>query len=195
MDAVPPERIGELPPQTWPMSAPRQIENFFDLAHLPYVHSRTLGGDPLGAIAPGRVDQRDDGITLHARYTETRTADHAILCDYTYHVVMPFSIEFHVQAVHEPEHSMLSCDIACPVSAHETRVFQLLLDAQDGGPMRGLADVLGVVNGEDMAIFRELTQPDMPLDQHHEIHLPVDNISTAYRARLRALGLGAGGRG
>lgn len=190
MDAVEPERIGELPPQMWPMSAPRQIENFFDLAHLPYVHAKTLGGDPLGAIAPGRVEQRDDGVTLHARYIETRTSDRPIPCRYTYRMVLPFSIEFQVVAEDDPHHTLLSCDIASPVSAHETRVFQLLVDAQEGGPMAGLAKALEVVNCEDMAIFRDLTRPDLPLDQHHEIHLPVDNISNAYRARLRALGLG-----
>lgn len=190
VDAVPPERVGQMVPALWPMSAARQIENFFDLAHLPYVHANTLGGDPLGVITPGRIEQREDGVTLHARYLETRTAAHPVPCRYTYRVVMPFNIEFQVEAEDDPQHTMLSCDIASPVSAHETRVFQLLVDAQEGGPLAGLADALTVVNGEDMAIFRELTVPDLPLDQRHEIHLPVDNISNAYRARLRDLGLG-----
>ena len=40
-----------------------------------------------------------------------------------------------------------------------------------------------------MGVFQHLAVPDLPLDARHEVHLPVDNISHAYRQRLREFGL------
>lgn len=188
LEALPVAEVEILPVLEWPVSAARQIENFFDLAHLPFVHAATLGGDPVARIAPGRVEQVEDGVILHACYRETAHGEHD--CDYTYRVLLPFAIEFDVRYRPSPDRVLVSADIASPVSAHRCRVFQLLHVA--GGPeaRAAMAAGLGVVNNEDIAVLATLQRPDLPLDQRHELHLPVDNISHAYRTRLRDLGLG-----
>jgi vanillate O-demethylase monooxygenase subunit len=188
LEDAPPGEVGILEVLDWPVSAARQIENFFDLAHLPFVHANTLGGNPDAPLKPGRIEQSDDAVTLHARYIETSHGEKP--CLYTYRVVLPFSIEFQVQGEDDPDYLLRSADIASPVSARSCRVFQLLRYGADAAARDGLAAGLGVVNGEDIHVLSAMRQPDLPLDQRHEIHLPVDNISHAYRARLKGMGLG-----
>jgi hypothetical protein len=111
-------------------------------------------------------------------------------CLFTYRIVLPFAIEFVTQAINDANHIMEACNIPAPVSAHECRVFQIVKRAGGRESMDRLLNGLTVVNGQDIAILDGLMIQDMPLDQHHEIHLPVDNVCNAYRSRLRDLGLG-----
>lgn len=195
MSDVDPAQITYGPVKDWPMSAPRQIENFFDLAHLPFIHARTLGGDPDRALKPGRIEQTEDGIILHAEYVETGGDHGDRLGQYRYRVVLPFTIDFQVVYPDHPEERLVSSDIATPISAHVSRVFQL--HRVEGGRAAGgkLVDMLEVVNDEDRAMLAELTIPDLPLTMNREIHLPVDNVANAYRTRLRELGLGGAREG
>lgn len=187
---APTEEMAHTSSAVWPISAPRQIENFFDLAHLPFVHATTLGGDPRGELKPGHLEHTDDAVILNAKYRETVISDK--LYDYRYRVVLPFALEFTTQAVGEPDPSLVSCDIPCPVSAYTCRVFQIVRTRLPQSEWPGLSAVFEKINGEDIEVLSQMRILDMPLDQHHEIHLPVDNISNAYRSRLRDLGLGQG---
>ncbi len=180
--------LNYLPPVIWPVSAARQVENFIDIAHLPYVHAATLGGDQAAPIKPGRIEQQDDGLVMRANYVETQ---HGVRhCAYTYRVVLPFAIEFKVEVDGDPDFLLESCDLPSPISAHQCKVFQILRYRGTPEERAGLAKGLEVVNQEDIAVLSAMTLANLPLDQHHEIHLPVDNISNAYRGRLRDLGLG-----
>jgi len=175
--------------RTWPVSSARQVENFFDLGHLPVIHSKTLGGDCTKPIQPGRVEHSDDAVSLIANYVENPFGGEPRVCQYTYRVVLPFAVDFNVQD--ETGHDMKLLDIASPRSAHECRVFQMMLDTSDVDEHhRALIEGLDAVNLEDIGILEQLMEVDLPLNQKHEIHLPVDNISHAYRERLRELGLG-----
>lgn len=175
----------------WPCSAARQIENFFDLGHLPVVHSATLGNDATMPVNPGRIVQHDDGVALHANYVERPFGGAERACRYIYRVILPFAIDLTVDD--ETGHSMKLYDIVTPQSAHECRVFQFMKDTRHVDENhRQLIEGLDAVNLEDIGILENLAMPDLPLNQHFEIHLQVDNISHAYRERLVRLGLGGG---
>lgn len=185
---TPADELNYLSPEIWPVSAARQVENFIDIAHLPFVHAATLGGDQAAAIKPGRIEQQADGVVMRANYVET---SHGVRhCTYTYRVVLPFAIEFKVEVDGDPDFLLESCDLPSPISAHQCKVFQILRYRGTPEEREGLARGLAAVNQEDIVVLSAMTVPDLPLDQHHEIHLPVDNISNAYRGRLRDLGLG-----
>ncbi|MCC6828862.1 MAG: aromatic ring-hydroxylating dioxygenase subunit alpha [Novosphingobium sp.] len=174
----------------WPCSAARQIENFFDLAHLPVVHHATLGNDETMPVSPGRVIQHDDGIALHADYVERPFQGAPRACTYTYRVILPFTIDFTV--LDETGHAMKLYDVVAPTSGHACRVFQFMKDTRDiDENHRQLIEGLDAVNIEDIEVLQHLALPDLPLNTHFEVHLPVDNVSYAYRERLVALGLGA----
>ena len=55
-------------PRDVPCSAHRQIENFFDMGHLPIVHQPSLGGDVNNPIAPGEVSSLGDGVLQMIAY-------------------------------------------------------------------------------------------------------------------------------
>jgi phenylpropionate dioxygenase-like ring-hydroxylating dioxygenase large terminal subunit len=196
LDGVPTTELDFIGPQSWPVSAGRQIENFFDLAHLPLVHATTIGGDAASPIGPGRVETKSDGIWLRAHYVETSATAPPRPCDFIYRIVPPFAIDFEIED--ETDNSMHAINIPSPTSAHACRVFQIFR-ATDGaaGPNQtlqlGFKGAFTAVNQQDIDVLSGLALQDMPLDQHHEVHLPVDNICNAYRAKLRELGLGRSG--
>lgn len=187
-----PEDFAYTEPAIWPVSAPRQVENFVDLAHLPFVHAATIGGNPAAPVKPGRIEHGEHDLTLHAHFMETSPDGTPMPCDLVYRIVLPFAVEFRTQAVDYPDHYFESCDIPSPVSAHRCKVFQIVKSPKGRAAAQEMVAPLTRINNEDIAMLGNTMTADLPLDQHHEIHLPVDNIGNAFRQRLRALGLGAG---
>lgn len=175
----------------WPCSSVRQVENFFDLGHLPVVHSATLGNDESFPVEPGKVEVREDGVTLFADYIERPFGGEERSCQYIYKVILPFAIDMSIND--ETGHSMKLYDLASPRSAYECRVFQFMKDTRHVDENhRQLIEGLDAVNLEDMGILQNLAMRDLPLNAHHEIHLQVDNITHAYRKALVGIGLGGG---
>ncbi len=173
----------------WPVSAARQMENFLDLAHLPHIHPGSLGGDPNNVIKPGEIEHTGDGIIQRAEYTEVPFGGTPREVVFIYRVVLPFALDF---TVHDPQGGdQRTCNIPSPSSAYECKLFQFSIDTRDiDDAHSALLNGLDILNQEDMGVLQHLTVPDLPLDARHEIHLPVDSITHAYRQRLREFGLG-----
>jgi len=177
-------------PAIWPVSAPRQIENFVDLAHLPFIHATTLGGEKDSMLKPGKIVQGDGCITSRTIYVETGHDGAPRPTELTYRIVLPFAVEFRTQSIEKPDEYFESVDIPSPTSAYECLVFQLIKSPKGKADAQQMTDFLIEVNQQDIDVLSTLQRPSLPLDQHHEIHLPVDNISIAFRKRLEGLGLG-----
>jgi phenylpropionate dioxygenase-like ring-hydroxylating dioxygenase large terminal subunit len=176
----------------WPMSAARQIENFFDLAHLPFIHASTLGGDPFARLDPPSIEHQKDAVIFRAKYVETVPVPKPTEFEFTYRVFLPFAIDFRTEA--EGTTRLKSVNIASPSSAHTCRVFQLHVARAEGQASATAQNLhrnsgLGVIQQQDIDMLRELVVADLPLNPKLEIHLPVDNVSGAYRKRLQELGL------
>lgn len=174
----------------WPISAARQVENFTDLAHLPLVHATTLGGDPDAAIKPARIEQGEAELTCRALYVETDDSGQPTPHELTYRIVLPFNVQFKSQRISDPNHVFEACDLASPVTAHSCRVFQIVKSPEGQAAFETMKPALVAVNDQDIAVLQTMVIPDLPLDMRREIHLPVDNVSSAYREGLRDLGLG-----
>jgi len=194
LGAVPADELDFLGPQSWPVSAPRQVENFFDLGHLPLVHVDTIGGDAASAMRPGTVENSDDAVMLRVEYVEKLPGGDPRPCEFTYRMILPFTIDFRILD-HTTGALLYALNIPSPASAYQSRVFQVFraTDAAlspDRQSQQNFMNAFAAINEEDIEVLSGLRTPDLPLDQHHEVHLPVDNICGAYRARLRELGLG-----
>lgn len=190
-----PETLSYGKPSVWPISAPRQIENFIDLAHLPIVHKNTLGGDAERAVKPGDVEHTEDAVVLRARYVESRPDGKDKPVTMVYRIVLPFSVDFTVFDDAKEDPPFLSSNFASPTSAYQTKVFQVHAMEGPEEMRQSFLDKIDTVNNEDIAMLRNVATDDMPLTQHFEIHLPVDNICLAFRNRLRDFGIGRGVRG
>lgn len=186
-----------MPVDTWKAAASRHVENFNDIAHFPFVHTESFGGDTDWAAPHYDVTHTAGGLSFWIPYLEggNRFPD-GVEADrrqvvYRYELTFPFSTLIMV----EPQDSSFVhyfADTVCPVSAYETRIFQVATDTS-GAPDPDLwtADA-HIINAEDKPMVEEQHPEDLPLDLGDEIHIPADRFSIEYRRALVAkFGLGA----
>ena len=185
------------PAETWKAAAARHVENFNDLAHFPWVHEASFGGATTDPVPEYEVQHTAYGLTFWVPYTEgfNRFPD-GIKGDtrdvvYRYELTFPFSTLLTV----EPKgsnYALFFADAVCPVSAHESRIFQVSTDTT-GEPDSEfwLRDAL-TINGEDRPLVESQRPQDLPLNVRDEMHIPADRMSVEYRRALVAkFGLGA----
>lgn len=189
-----------LPHDTWLTSAPRHVENFNDIAHFPWVHTHSFGGDEDAASPPYKVEHTDYGLTFAVSYDENfnRFPDgvpgNQRHVTYTYELTYPFSTIIKVAPAGSGFVHFFG-DTVCPVSANETRIFQLCTDTT-GNPDRSLWLKDGIIiNSEDKPIVEGQHPEELPLDLRDEVHIPADRMSLEYRrALVKKFGLGAWAR-
>jgi hypothetical protein len=166
------------------------------MAHLPFVHAKTLGGDPDDALAIPKITHTNDTMVIEASARHSWPGGETVLT-YTNTVHLPFCVYTDAASSKPYEEGDLIAgyqmwDIAAPISAHACRVFSIFpswvpVESRKSGPAPYDGEE---INREDIVVLAELARPDYPLEDKRQIHLPVDNISREYRSRLRALGLG-----
>lgn len=185
-----------LPNDIWNAAASRHVENFNDLAHFPWVHAGTFGGDKNAKIPRHDVSRTDYGLSFCVDYVEgaNRYQDDfegsQRLVRYTYELTYPFA----TLLIMEPEGTedvYYIADIVCPESAYVSRIFQILSDTA-GLPERDFwIKDQGLVNDEDRPMVEEQRPEDLPLDLSAEMHIPADRVSLEYRRGLvERFGLG-----
>jgi vanillate O-demethylase monooxygenase subunit len=176
----------------WPVAAPHQIENYLDIAHLPFVHEATLAGDKKSAIAIPRVEHDKGQLVIRAQSDHINEDGSRVTYDYLNTVFLPFSV-FTVGTTSAASwHQYQMWNIAAPTTARECRVYSVFItdeptNIRESGPCPYNGDA---INLEDIAVLVNLARPEYPLDEKGQLHIPGDNISHEYRKRLRGLGLG-----
>ncbi|MEM7790808.1 MAG: aromatic ring-hydroxylating dioxygenase subunit alpha [Verrucomicrobiota bacterium] len=185
-----------LPPQVWNAAAPRQVENFNDVAHLSWLHVGTFGNRDKPSVAQYKVMKTDYGLHFQCPYeyklsnqpgvgkAETDT----ILYDYK--LYFPFFTKLIVNYTSGRHYYIF--DYASPMSARKTQVFFNVaqdydLDAKDGPIIEFQQNVLG----EDRPMVESQRPEEIPLDLTEEFHITADRFSTYFRRALKDMGLGA----
>jgi len=185
-----------IPGDTWHAAASRHVENFNDVAHFPFVHKETFGGYEEHPIPVYEVETTGYGLTFDMPYLEVgnRFPDgiegderHVV---YTYQLTLPFSTIIIIKPT-EGGYAQYFADTVCPVSAHETRIFQVVTDTTGDPDADFLIKESMMINNEDKSMVEGQRPEDLPLDMLEEIHIPADRMSVAYRRALAELGLGA----
>lgn len=187
-----------IPSDTWRASAARHVENFNDLAHFPWVHTQSFGSDASFSIMDYQVEDTDYGLRFEFPYEEggNRFPDGVEAenrkVTYTYEFTFPFSTLLIVDPLGS-DFVHYFADTACPISAHETRIFQLLTDSTGSpDPEFWINDSLAI-NADDKSLV-ESQPPQLPLGPGAELHhIPADRWSIRYRRLLaEKFGFGAG---
>ena len=186
-----------LPTDEWAASAPRHVENFNDIAHFPWVHLQSFGGDKTEAFPLYKVDKTDSGLSFEVTYTEggNRFPDGVEKKNrevrYLYEMTYPFSTLLHVCPL-ESDFVHFFADTVCPVSHNRSRIFQLYTDTS-GKPKEKLwSDEAIIINAEDKPLVEGQTPLELPLDLTHDFSIPADRFSIEYRRGLVGrFGLGA----
>jgi len=176
-------------------SAGRRVENFNDIAHVPFLHRDTFGGPPCD-IAP--YDVHSGGSTLafkvdileQTRYVGDGDAPAYHSAVYSYELTLPFSSSVTIFNP-QTEDTYRVYDIVSPISSNKSRVFQMVVDNSWKMPPEAVVKFNDAVNKEDSPQVEAQSPFDLPLDLRDEIHIPADRMSVEYRRRLAGLGLGA----
>jgi vanillate O-demethylase monooxygenase subunit len=185
------------PVESWAAGAPWHVENFNDLAHVPWIHDGTFGGHTGAPVPRYEVLHTDYGMTFHVPYTEggnrfpdgVRAENRDVI--YRYELTFPFTTLLRVEPT-ESDYILFYADVASPVSAHESRIFQVSTDTTgDPDAPLWLKDTL-MINNEDRPVVEAQYPKDLPLDVREEMHIPADRMSIEYRrALVSKFGLGA----
>lgn len=185
-----------VPSGTWHAAASRHVENFNDVAHFPWVHKETFGGYEADTIPPYKVNKTDYGLSFELPYLEqgNRFPDGVEADDrqvtYRYELTLPFSTII-IIGPDDSNYRQYFGDTVCPVSAHETRIFQVATDTTGKPDEEFLIKESLMINDEDKPMVEGQHPEDLPLDLTEEIHIPADRMSVEYRRALAKLGLGA----
>ena len=185
-----------VPSGTWKAAASRHVENFNDVAHFPWVHNETFGGYEADPIPPYEVNKTDYGLSFDLPYLEqgNRFPDGVKADDrnvtYHYELTLPFSTLL-VIGPDDSDYRQYFADTVCPVSAHETKIFQVVTDTTGKPDEEFLIKESLMINDEDKPMVEGQHPEDLPLDLTEEIHIPADRMSVEYRRALAKLGLGA----
>jgi vanillate O-demethylase monooxygenase subunit len=185
------------PVETWKTSAGRHVENFNDISHFPWVHIASFGGDTEAPVPGYEVEQTAYGLSFRVPYTEGfNRFDDGVKGDtrdvvYRYELTLPFATLLKI----EPKGSnyvQYFADVASPVSAWETRIFQLFTDTTGEPDEEFWRRDQRTINAEDVSLVEGQYPAELPLDLRAEMHIPADRMSIEYRRALVAkFGLGA----
>lgn len=179
-----------IPQGKWQVAAGRHVENFNDVAHFPWVHGATFGGEMEAAYPLYRVEQTDYGLSFKLPYLElgNRFPDGKDELKqrevvYRYELTFPFSTLLEVD-VQGSDYTQVIFDAVCPISAHESGIFQIIADNSGAPDTDYLAQETININNEDQPLVEAQSPEDLPLDLREEIHIPADRMSLEYRKAL-----------
>ena len=172
-------------------SAPRVLENFIDVAHLPFVHRYLLGDPAFPEIAEYRLRVADEEIVasdIHFYQPNPEGTGEAKSVSYVYKIVHPLVAHFCKGESSEQQFSIFMA--VTPVE--ETQSIAWLgvcrnysADASND-ELRKFQDAL---IAQDIPMVESQRPKRLPLELQQEFHFPCDKISLAYRKWLKQMGV------
>jgi vanillate O-demethylase monooxygenase subunit len=188
-------------PYPWLSDASRQLENFTDFGHFPWVHPGLLG-DPERPVVPSHsVDT--DGHVL--RYTIVRpeaanTEDFPVFANEQtaaperrsrYELHLPYTILLRLGW--GADKGMVYLFASQPVSDERCVGYVVMGRNYDHDqPASVLQQFEDTIFGQDQRIVESQRPEQVPFDLADELHLTFDAVAVAYRRAMRAQGLATG---
>jgi len=182
-------------PYEWNAHASRQLENFTDFGHFPWVHPGLLG-DPRRPVVPP-YDVHTDGHVVHydiVRPEAPNTDDFPVFAnsDTTsptrrsrYEIHLPFTLLLRLGW--GGDEGMIYFFSSQPIDDDNSRGFLLIgrnynLDQ----PESVLRDFEDVIFGQDKSIVESQRPKKVPYEPTAELHMKFDAVALAYRQAMRA---------
>jgi len=169
----------------------RAIENFLDVAHLPFVHSGILGVPEQPVIKDYDVTSIDTGIYLKNIQIWQPDPDgtgEPGIATYDYWTLRPLVVALKKQR--SDGQTMVLQYFVTPVSEEECIGWMWgALNYAHDVPEADLVAFQDTVVLQDVANLESHNPKRLPLDPQAEFHLPSDRASLAYRKWLKQLGV------
>ncbi len=177
-------------------SAPRLLENFLDVAHLPIVHQGILGDPRRPEMPPYRVERRPEGgwiaDDIGVWQPDPDGSGRAQTVSYTYEILRPLAARF--QKTGEGKRYGILAAVH-PIGPRESAFWMWhFWDPQAGVGAREIEAHQERVFAQDRPIVESQRPELLPLDLQAELHLASDRLALAYRRWLAELGVAFGTR-
>ena len=187
-------RIVPIPAVDWNAGAARRVENFVDLAHIPWVHDGQLGSRYRPEL-PGH-DLRRDGNNIHmwgsfaevpsikTHTSELAENDPSLTSNHNWRVYMPLTVWWQQSLPQDRYFGLLVA--ASPVSAGVTRTFMMnFRNFAHDDPDEPFCQFQVEIAERDRAIVESQRPEELPTDLTAELHTRVaDKMSIEYRRWL-----------
>ncbi len=189
-------------PYRWECDAARQVENFTDFGHFPWVHPGLLG-DPERPVVP-RHEVTTDGHVL--RYSVVRpeapnSDDFPVFGNEQagpperrsrYELHLPYTIALRLGW--GGERGMVYFFASQPISADRCAGYVVIGSNYNlASGDQGLAEFADPIFGQDQVVVESQRPERVPFDLAAELHLKFDAVAVAYRKAMRELGLATAG--
>lgn len=177
-------------PYAFEASAPRVVENFLDVAHLPFVHDGLLGDSAHPELPDYPVETGPEGIVardISIYQPDPDGTGKGARVTYTYCVPRPLWAHLRKDADGRVFSLFLG---VCPVDTRRSASFMLI--AMNHGheiPLEQLQQFQDRIVAQDQPVVESQRPELLPLDLAAELHLRSDRTAIAYRQWLRQLGL------
>ena len=179
-------------PYTWPVAAPRRVENFVDLAHFAFVHDGSLGrrDEPVPPIPEVRRAEGELRFDYDPPAYPDERDDTAMLAASSYRLPMPCSVD--IAFTYPDGRRRRLWMAASPVDDATCRTFWCIGRTDDiAGDDRDHLAFQDRVLAEDEPVVCNQVPPEMLLDPAAELSVRTDKVSIEYRRWLRELAAAA----
>jgi phenylpropionate dioxygenase-like ring-hydroxylating dioxygenase large terminal subunit len=182
-------------PYRFRAKGPRIIENFLDVAHLPFVHAGLLGDPGRAQIEDYEVEVTPNGLVardIKIWQPDPDGTGNPAQVFYDYTVERPLTASFRKRQ-HGKCFTML--DTVTPIEGGADRDDEslawvvLALNYADDASDEDLRSFQNKVSLQDKAIVESQRPELLPLDLQAELHLRSDRMAIAYRRWLKELGM------
>jgi phenylpropionate dioxygenase-like ring-hydroxylating dioxygenase large terminal subunit len=190
--------IVEAGPYRWKADASRQLENFTDFGHFPWVHPGLLG-DPARPVVPDHTVETDGHVL---RYQVVRPEapnsdefpvfgnEEQVMPERrsTYELHLPYTIVLRLGW--GGERGMVYFFASQPISENRCAGYVVMARNYDfDQPPSVLQDFEDTIFGQDQRVVESQRPEQVPFDLADELHLKFDAVAVAYRRAMRAQGL------
>lgn len=188
-------------PFTWKTDASRQVENFTDFGHFPWVHPGLLGDVERPVVPDYTVDTK--GHVLHYEVTRPEapnTEEFPVFGNEQsqapervsrYELHLPYTIVLRLGW--GGEKGMVYFFASQPIRVNECRGYCIIGRNYDlEQPDRVLQEFEETIFGQDQRIVESQRPEQVPFDLASELHLKFDALAVAYRRAMQAEGIAYG---
>jgi len=176
-------------------SAPRVVENFLDMGHLPIVHTDVLGVEARAEIKPYRVDvtaEPDQILATRCRIFQPMSslaATEGFEVDYTFRVPHPYCAVLYKSSAVDPARNDVIAIFVQPVDQDHSIAHMLVSGLDRTNSDQAIRAFQQFIFGQDRPILENQIPARLPLDPRAEIPIRIDATSSAYRRWLREKGV------
>ncbi|MCK6626747.1 MAG: aromatic ring-hydroxylating dioxygenase subunit alpha [Anaerolineae bacterium] len=173
-------------PHPYRAHAPRAIENFLDMAHLPFVHAGYLGEPEHAEVNDYEVQVGPDGIVaedIRMWQPDPDGTGIGATVSYTFRVLRPLMAYF-------GKEKYAAVLAVTPVDdAYSIGWMFPCVQGRDEAPDADILAFQKLIIDQDVPIVESQRPELLPLDLQAELHLRSDRTAIAYRKWLKELGV------